>query len=37
MKRGLRGTSVMAAMGPGFTATFLEVASPARAPRVLHG
>jgi alkylresorcinol/alkylpyrone synthase len=38
MKRGLRGTSVMAAMGPGFTATFLEVTSASsRAPRVLHG
>ena len=38
MKRGLRGTSVMAAMGPGFTATFLEVTSASsRAPSVLHG
>jgi len=36
MKRGLYGTSVMAAMGPGFTATFLEVAAPVRAPRTLH-
>ena len=36
MKRGLHGTSVMAAMGPGFTATFLEVAAPVRAPRTLH-
>lgn len=37
MKRGLRGTSVLAAMGPGFTATFLEIAAPVRPPRALHG
>ena len=36
IKRGLRGTSVMAAMGPGFTATFLEINSPARPKSALH-
>jgi alkylresorcinol/alkylpyrone synthase len=38
LNRGLRGAAVLSAMGPGFTATFLELnAVPASMQRPVHG